>query len=128
VEAAAVGLVFEFASRTEAGVAWKVYKESNNTSRTLVIGRKPDTEAAEKLGYQRLNLPDGKWTDNVNDAWIRGAIDANRPFRLVSPVTRPNLKNSPGSMFPNTVFRRELQQLKAACYTIRDGWAIPPGG
>ncbi|MCH9651395.1 MAG: hypothetical protein K0U98_24425 [Deltaproteobacteria bacterium] len=117
----------QFASRAEAGVAWKVYKESNRAGNTLVIGRNDDTAAAAKAGFQRLFLEDG-WTENVNDAWIQGAIDAGRRFKLVSPVVPSNLRNPPGSRFPSTVFRRELQQLKKAGYTIRDGWAIPPGG
>jgi RHS repeat-associated protein len=116
----------QFGSRTEASVAWKVYKESKYAKNTLVIGRLSDTAAAELAGFQRLNT-DG-WTLAVNDSWIQGAIDGNHPLKLVSPINRSTMFNPPGSRFPDTIFRRELKQLKRAGYTIKGGWAIPPGG
>ena len=116
----------QFKSLAEAETAWKVYQESSQAKKTLVIGRLPDTEAAELLGFQRLNLPSG-WSAKVNDAWIQGGIDSGLPFKLVSPVNRSMLINPPGSLFPDTIFRRELNQLKEAGYRIKDGWAIPPG-
>ena len=114
-----------FASRAEAAVAWRVYQESRYASSTLVIGRLDDTADAARLGYQRLNTTG--WTPAVNDAWVQGAIDAGRKLKLVSPVRRSTLFNPAGSRFPDTIFRRELLQLRDAGYRILNGWAIPPG-
>ena len=115
----------QFKSRTEAAFAWKVYKEASQSNRPLVIGRQPDTKAAELAGFQRLNLKTG-WTSAVNKAWVQGAIDFGRPLRLASSVKKSNLLNPPGAERPYTVFRDELHQLKDAGYTIRGGWALPP--
>lgn len=114
-----------FESRQEAAAAWRAYRESNTTTNTLVIGSLKDTAAAAQTGgLQRLFTEN--WTPQVNDAWVKGAIDARRPLKLVTPVRRSSLYNPPGADYPTTIYLRELRQLKAAGYTIRNGWAIPP--
>ena len=50
--------------------AWKVYQESSNTNKTLVMGRLADTEVGESIGMQRLNTEN--WTLTANDAWVQG--------------------------------------------------------
>jgi hypothetical protein len=91
----------------------------------LAIGRLPDTEVAELAGFQRLSTTG--WSPAVNDAWVQGAIDTNRSFKLVSPIRKSTLINPPSSDYLSTIFRRELHQLKDAGYTIRNGWALPTG-
>ncbi|WP_306353281.1 RHS repeat domain-containing protein, partial [Flavobacterium sp. '19STA2R22 D10 B1'] len=104
-----------FGSRSEAATGWKVYQESSNSKELLAIGRLPDTEAAEKnLGMRRLNT--AGWTPAVNDSWMQGGIDANKPFYLASDPIAANRFNPPGSKFPTTVFDRELKQLDSAKY------------
>lgn len=103
-----------FGNRTEAATGWKVYKESSQSIQELAIGRLPDTQAAESLGMRRLNT--SGWTPEVNDAWVKGGIDANKPFYLASAPVKSNRVNPPGSRFEFTVFDRELKQLEASGY------------
>ena len=91
------------------------------------MGRLPDTEAGEAMGMQRLNSD--VWSPQVNDAWVQGGIDANKPFYLGSPTTVGNLRTQPYPHhpdFPMTVTYRELSQLKAAGYTRSGDYLIPP--
>ncbi|MFD2312539.1 RHS repeat-associated core domain-containing protein, partial [Microbulbifer halophilus] len=114
-----------FSTETEADAAWKVYQESSTSREELVIGRLPDTEAGEQLGMRRLNNPD--WTINVNDAWIQGGIDANKPFYLGSDPTISNLRSRPypHGDYPTTVTFRELKQLRAAGYSREGDYMVP---
>ena len=115
-----------FGSRSEASTGWKVYKESSGSTKPLAIGRQPDTAAAETRGMRRLDTKG--WTPAVNDAWVKGGIDANKDFHLVSPNTKANRVNPPGSRFPNTVFDREIKQLEAAGYKEKKKKMVPNGG
>jgi len=101
----------------------RVYAEALNAKEDLVIGRLPDTKAGSELGMRRLDSP--FWTPKVNDAWIQGGIDANKPFYLGSNPTIANLRSA-DAQYPTTVFMRELQQLKAAGYTRQGMWLLPP--
>ena len=109
-------------------IAWEWYQESATSSRTSVIGRLPDiAKAAPEQTFHRLNIGQRQgWKPEVNDAWLQGVIDAGRPLKLASPIKKSTLKRPPGSEYKYTVYRRELQQLKKAGYTTRNGWAIPP--
>jgi hypothetical protein len=78
-----------------------VYLESYNSKETLVIGRLTDTKAGSDLGMRRLSDPD--WTINVNDAWIQGGIDANKPFYLGSNPSLSNFRSG-DPVYPTTVF------------------------
>ncbi|MGI4792751.1 MAG: RHS repeat-associated core domain-containing protein, partial [Janthinobacterium lividum] len=108
----------------EAIAAKRSYDQSFNTPNELVIGRLADTTAGSELGMTRLNDPD--WTPNVNDAWIQGGIDANKPFYLGSNTSIGNLRSPAGSPYPTTVFMRELKQLREAGYTRQGDYLIPP--
>lgn len=117
----------QFGSRKEAATGWKVYQESSQTSKQLVIGRQADTAAAALDGtgrYQRLHLEKG-WTPAVNDAWVQGGIDGNKSFLMVSDPS-VNRVNPPGSKFKYTVFDRELKQLEAAGYKPKGMTMNPP--
>ena len=118
----------KYGSDEEAETAYKVYNETNrDTTTTPAIGRLADTEVAEECGMRRLNT-DG-WTPAVNDAWVQGGIDRNAPFYMASPANDSNLYNPPGSDYPETVYKRELDQLSDAGYTANDNgtYMNPPG-
>ena len=69
---------------------------------------------------QRLNSPN--WSPEVNDAWIKGGIDAGKPFHLLSdPRDLANLYNPAGHPRRETIFKRELDQLKHAGYKKKGG-------
>ena len=73
---------------------------------------------------QRLN--NSNWSPGVNDAWIKGGIDAGKPFHLVSDPHDPaNLYNPPGDPHPETIFKRELDQLEDAGYKEKGGCMAP---
>jgi hypothetical protein len=107
----------------EAIASRRVYRESFYSKEPLVIGRLDDTAAGAKLGMRRLNDPD--WTINVNDAWIQGGIDAQKPFYLGSNISISNLRSG-NPIHPKTVFFRELEQLRAAGYQKQGNWMMPP--
>jgi RHS repeat-associated protein len=111
--------------RKRAAAGWQAYKESSTSTKPLAIGRLPDTEAAEKAGMQRLNSP--YWNEKVNDAWVKGGIDGGKTFHMVSDRHDPdNLYNKkPGAKYPETVFKRELDQIDAAGYTEKGGCMVP---
>ena len=114
-------------------IGWEWYQESATTNRTTIIGRLPDIEKVfSEQKFHRLNIKQRQgWENEVNDAWLQGVIDAGRPVKLVSPVKKTTLLRNPHAKprskgRRSTVYRRELNQLKKAGYTIRNGWAIPP--
>ena len=101
----------------------KVYNQSFNSKETLVIGRLGDTEAGSEMGMRRLNEPN--WSLPVNDSWMQGGIDANKPFYLGSNVSISNLRSRVNPMYPTTVFFRELTQLRGANYYREGDWMHP---
>lgn len=114
-------------------IGWEWYQESATTNRTTIIGRLPDIQKVfSEQKFHRLNIRQRPgWKHEVNDAWLQGVIDAGKPVKLVSPIkTKTLLRNPrprPRDEKPiSTVYRRELNQLKKAGYTIHSGWAIPP--
>lgn len=88
-----------------------------------MIGRLPDTEAGAELGMRRLWDPD--WSTNVNDAWVQGGIDANKPFYLGSEISFKTLRSG-DPIYPKTIFFRELSQLRDAGYYRQGDWMLPP--
>ena len=114
----------KFASKDEADAAWRVYEQSSNSDAELVIGRQKDTSAGGELGMTYLNDPD--WTPKVNDAFIQGAIDSKKPLYLGSTPNDANLISPPGSEYPTTVFKREMDQLIDAGYRQVGDYMLPP--
>ena len=83
------------------------------------------TSAEVRLGRHRvvesvvLNTPN--WSLELNDAFIRGAIDQGRRIYLASP-TKGNLIRFAGQP---TVYARELQMLRDAGYTRSGDYMVP---
>ena len=113
-----------FSSKKETEAGWRVYQQSSQSNKELVIGRLVDTESGAQIGMTRLNDPG--WTPNVNDAWVQGGIDAKKKYYLGSNPNDSNLYNPPGSDYPTTVFHREIEQLKKAGYTQVGNYMVPP--
>jgi RHS repeat-associated protein len=112
----------KFKNRKEAAVGWRAYKEANQSTNNLSIGRQPATARAKKAGRQILALPAG-WTPAVNDAWVQGGIDRPATFRLES---RPTQANRTHPVYGVSVFGREMNQLEAAGYRQRGNYMVPP--
>lgn len=123
-----------FPSQAHADDAWSAYRSTSTDSRPIVMGRFPDTEAGEILGFQRLNARN--WSPEVNDAWVQGGIDAKRSFYLGSNPSISNYRaagifDSNGNFlgrgeFPDTVFFREMRQLRDAGYRLDGDYMRPP--
>ena len=69
---------------------------------------------------------------NVNDAFVQGGIDAGKPFYLGSSPDISNyraawnaLEGNRGS-HPQTVFFREMKQLRDAGYRLEGDYMLPP--
>lgn len=89
-----------------------------------VLGRQVDTAVAKNWpGYKILDIPD--WSIPKNDAWIQGIIDKKATVYLGSPQTQATLWDAFNAR--DTVFARELGQLRAAGYTQVGDYMIPPG-
>jgi len=120
----------KFDSSAEASEAFKQYDLAANTQSELVLGRLVDTEAGSELGMTRLNS-DG-WTVNVNDAFVQGGIDAGKPFYLGSSPDIANYRaawdavTSSRGTHPETVFFREMKQLRDAGYRLEGNYMLPP--
>jgi hypothetical protein len=88
-----------------------------NPGDTVVLGRQPDTDvAAGWADHAVLQAPKGQWSPELNDEFIQGAMDYQRPIYLASEP-RGNLIQTEGSRAGEpTIFSRELDQLDRAGY------------
>lgn len=95
-----------------------------NADDVVVLGRQSDTAVAKGWeGHVVLDTP--SWTLELNDAFIRGAIDQGRRIYLASPI-RGNLIQTAGRFAGQpTVFARELQMLRDAGYTRIGDYMVP---
>jgi hypothetical protein len=91
----------------------------------VVLGRQPDTALWKGVeGRVILDTPD--WSLDLNDAFIRGAIDQRRTIFLASP-TKGNLIQTSGQFAGQpTIYARELNMLRDAGYTPSGDYMIPP--
>ncbi|ODS23908.1 hypothetical protein AB835_06670 [Candidatus Endobugula sertula] len=120
----------KFANQAEADEAFKQYEVAKNTDSEIVLGRLPDTEAGSQLGMTRLNS--NNWSENVNDAFVQGGIDAGKPFYLGSSPDISNYRAAWNALegnrgnHPQTVFFREMKQLRDAGYRLEGDYMVPP--
>jgi RHS repeat-associated protein len=114
-------------------IAWQqndqAYKRAQNGD-TFVLGQFHEAQRyADATGGYALNQPANKWNIMVNDEWIRGGIDGGATYNLASDPNDPNMTTHP--KYTESVFGRELGQLKAAGYTFDADdprKLVPPGG
>lgn len=94
---------------------------SSSTDEFAVIGRKSDVNVAREWeGHEVLDL--SEWSIEQNDRWIQGVVDSRQKVYAASPG-RGNL-TTPGGR--ETVFARELRQLREAGYTRDGDYMFPP--
>ena len=70
-----------------------------------------------------LNIPDR--TQAKNDAWVQGIIDQGASVYVASPQTETNLWDFANNR--ETIFARELNQLRNAGYTQAGDYLKPSG-
>lgn len=125
----------------DAAAGWSVYRDTNGGTVIPIMGRFGDLDAYGAThgfaGYNRLDT--GDWTLQVNDAWIMGGVDANKPFHMVSnpfdPETHVRRNRTTGLVEGPSVTNREMDMLNHFGYTFYPdtshggtGWMVPPGG
>ena len=90
----------------------------------VVLCRQTDTAVAKAWeGHVVLDTPN--WSLDLNDAFIRGAIDQGRRIYLASP-TKGNLIQTSGRFAGQpTVYARELQMLRDAGYARVGDYMVP---
>ena len=89
-----------------------------------VLGRQVDTAVAKDWqGHSVLDIPD--WTLQKNDAFVQGIIDQKGTVYLGSPQTQATLWDAVNDR--QTVFARELEQLRNAGYQQVGDYMYPPG-
>jgi RHS repeat-associated protein len=88
-----------------------------------VIGRLEDTKIAKEWpGHQVLDI--ANWDIKKNDAWINNIIQQRQTVYVGSPKTPATLWDTAHQR--QTVFARELQQLKDAGYRQVGDYLYPP--
>lgn len=107
-----------------SGMADEASALLGNADDVVVLGRQADTAVANGWdGHVVLNTPN--WSLELNDTFIRGAIDQGRRVYLASP-TKGNLIQTSGPFAGQpTVYPRELQMLREAGYTRSGDYMVP---
>ncbi|WP_432477897.1 DUF6531 domain-containing protein [Nocardioides sp. GXQ0305] len=92
---------------------------------TVVLGRQPDTAVAQGWdGHTVLDTPN--WSPELNDEFVRGAVDYQRPIYLASPVEGNMVtQGGPRDGLP-TVYATELNILDDAGYTRSGDYMVGP--
>jgi hypothetical protein len=104
--------VREFRSEAEGQKAWEVYQRAASAEKGIVIGH-GDAAIHEAFdGWQAFRMLNDSpvtrrmnsvtWTEDINMAWIDGAVDAGKPVRLATPFDR---------VYRGTVTWREIQRV-----------------
>jgi hypothetical protein len=92
----------------------------------VVIGSQEDTAVAKDWpGHDVLDLPNGQWTIEKNDAWVAQAIARGATVYLASPQNQSTLWDSAENR--ERVYARELRQFLDAGYTQNGDYLLPPG-
>jgi hypothetical protein len=89
-----------------------------------VIGRQADTAvAASWEGHVVLDTP--KWSLQLNDEFIQGAIEQGRKIYLASPTTGNLVQRTGQFAGQPTIFARELNMLRKAGYVHVGDYMVP---
>jgi hypothetical protein len=109
---------------TAAKVEAAVVKEGAGAVDDIyVIGRQVDTAVAKDwAGHKVLDLPN--WTLAKNDEWVKGIVEQRARVYIGSPQTQKTLWDAANNR--QTVFARELQQLRDAGYIKSGDYMLPP--
>jgi RHS repeat-associated protein len=100
-------------------------KPSVDKGSFAVIGRKYDTEIA--VGWDEhdaLDLPQEKWSVEINDAWVQRVIFEGRDIYLATEPVPGNILDELGRQ---RVFGREIEQLEKAGYIRAGDYLLAPG-
>ncbi|MCI0628434.1 MAG: RHS repeat-associated core domain-containing protein, partial [Acidobacteria bacterium] len=83
-----------------------------------VIGRLPDTAVAKNWpGHKILDV--AEYSEEINDKWVKEAVENRETIYIGSPLTKDNLTGTP--------FGREFRQFLEAGYKQIGHYLLPPG-
>lgn len=112
------------AAKTTTSLADEASGLLGNADDVVVLGRQADTAVAKGWdGHVVLDTPN--WSLDLNDAFIRGAIDQRRSIYLASPLKGNLIQTSGRFAGQPTVYARELQMLREAGYTRVGDYMVP---
>lgn len=114
----------DVAAKTTTTLADEAAGLLGNADDVVVLGRQADTAVAKGWeGHVVLDTPN--WSLDLNDAFIRGAIDQRRSIYLASPLKGNLIQTSGRFAGQPTVYARELQMLREARYTRVGDYMVP---
>lgn len=96
-----------------------------NPGDTVVLGRLDDTAVAIDWP-DHVVLKTDDWSVPLNDEFISGAIDYQRPVYLASPIEGNMVQTSGTYAGQPTIYARELDMLTNAGYTFDGDYMVPP--
>ena len=115
---------FGVAAKTTTSLADEAAGLLGNADDVVVLGRQVDTAVAKGWdGHVVLDTPN--WSLELNDAFIRGAIQQQRSIYLASPLKGNLIQTSGRFAGQPTVYARELQMLREAGYTRVGDYMVP---
>ena len=95
-----------------------------NPGDTVVLGRQADTAIANGWdGHVVLNTD--RWSLELNDEFVRGTIDYQRPVYLASPIEGNMIQTSGSYANQPTIYARELDMLRDAGYQPDGDYLVP---
>jgi hypothetical protein len=68
--------------------AWAVYQQASRAEKGVVIGHDNAPIDVGFDGWQALRVLPTRWHEDINNAWIDGAVDAGLPVRLATPFEK----------------------------------------
>jgi RHS repeat-associated protein len=87
----AVGRTFK--DGEEARRAWNAYQRGAGAEAGIVIGHADDPIKLAFDGRQAFRMRSDTYTENINRAWIEGAVDAGRKVIVATPLERIRRKS-----------------------------------
>lgn len=96
-----------------------------NPGDAVVLGRQADTAVAK--GWENhVMLDTDDWTLGLNDEFVRGAIDYQRPIYLASPIGGNMIQTAGSHAGEPTIYNRELTMLREAGYHREGDYMVAP--
>lgn len=92
---------------------------------TVVLGRLDDTAVAVDWP-EHVVLQTDDWSLALNDEFIRGTIDYQRPVYLASPIEGNMVQTGGNYAGQPTIYARELSMLEQAGYTFDGDYLLTP--
>jgi len=127
IELGGIRHAFNSATRVDVPLDEAAYARTllGNPGDTVVLGRQPDTAVANGWPGHSV-LDDPNWSLNLNDEFVQGAMDYQRPIYLASEPAGNLIQEAGERAGQPTIFARELDQLSEAGYSRSGDYMVMP--